>query len=203
MFDKATLHDAKDALNEQRVLPDGGNDLPGYLLTDNYEFESFHSRLHYEVPCSIAEDLDDEEVPVNGIDNTMLNYGRKGKLDFSQLLHAGIVNLDAYLSPDWNEFAGIDQYMKIRGKAVAPYLDEVTIHLQLDITEVIKGARQRGKEDGLHALYILGGWIYKARKADHIGDGVQKLVRAFFRLASNDPSAPEDASKEDHRGGAE
>jgi hypothetical protein len=201
MFDKDTLEEARHELCEP--MADGG--LPRYLTEDieSDEWEHYGSRVTYEIPGTMAWDVDDEDLPRRGGEGGTINSDEEVTLDFTEKLKASIINVEAWLHDHWLETIELSEEFQMGdGKWFLADLRKAKVAIDFDKTELVKAARQRAMEDSTHFLYVLGNWTYLAEKNDHVKDRTgHKLHRIFERAKQNSPNPPGDATCDEHGGG--
>lgn len=175
---------------------------PDYLMQDSFDWESFEAFLSVSITGRVIESLNDDEFTVNGAEGVTLERGVHSSLEWEKMLHANIVNIDAYLHDTYNERFP-REFNLSEGRTFVPNWGTVTLSFGIPREELKKAARQRGQEDGIHHCYVLGNWAYLARNADHVDRSSTKMfVTAFEESLGEDPTAPQDATYEEYGGGA-
>lgn len=158
------------------------------------DFDEFESRAVYTLEGWVSEDVDENEFTKA----TQASITTEATLEYDEMLRASIVNLDAWLNPNWkerftNEFKISDE------KTFIPDSNETSLTLDIRGKELIEGAKARAAEDNTEAAYVLGGWAYQAKKADHISSTI--VFEGAFERVSNQSDQPDDATMESYDGG--
>jgi len=122
----------------------------------------------------------------------------RANLVYDEVLRANIINLDGFLHGTWSERITNEIDLGNRKTFVIDFR-EVTANLDLRTDELVKAAESRAAEDNSKAAYVLGNWVYIARKADHIPSAL--AIETAFERVSQQPDQPDDATNEELGGG--
>jgi hypothetical protein len=202
MMSKETLEAAKAELRDNKVMADGG--MPEYLTDENPDWENFRSQAQVTVLGSVLEQPDGDILKGRSrAMNVEIRDSTMKEMTWTERLEANIINVEAWLHDHWLESIQIPEEMELDDdRTFLPDLREAEVRLNLDISEVIKAARQRAAEDSSHFLFVLGNWTYLAEKHDHVHQATgQKLRRAFERGKQNSINPPHNANCEEFGGG--
>jgi hypothetical protein len=187
----------------QEPMTDGGMEMPEYLTEEDPDWNSFTAHVAYSIPGTVVESIEDDDLPRSRGQFGDLRDAAKKEMKFSEPLNANIINLESWLRDDWLEMMGMSEEMDIGGKRTfLANLQEAEIHIELQTSEIVKAARQRGKEDARHFLYVIGSWTYLAEKHDHVSDMTASRLRGAFEESKKAAiSPPTDATCDEYRGG--
>lgn len=187
----------------QEPMTDGGMEMPEYLTTEKPEWGDFSAHVAYTIPGKVVESIDDSDLPRSRGQFGDLRDSSEKEMKFNEPLNANIINLESWLRDDWLEMMGMSEEIDIgNGRTFLADLRAAEIHIELNTSEIVMAARQRGKEDSRHFLYVIGSWTYLAEKHDHVSSMTARSLRlAFERAKKNAVSAPDDATCEEYRGG--
>jgi len=158
------------------------------------DFDNFDSRIMYEMEGWIQEGIDTDQFTRA----TEATVTTETNLKYDELLRANIINLDAFLHETWSERI-TNQIDLGDGKTFIGNFKETTLRLDLRSDEVVKAAEARAAEDNSKAAYVLGNWVYLAKKADHIPSAF--TIETAFERVSQRPDQPDDATTEEYGGG--
>lgn len=175
---------------------------PDYIMQDSFDWASFEAFVSISITGRVIESLDDEKFDIHGAKGVTLERGVQSSLEWEEMLHANIIQIDGFLHDTYNERFP-REFDLGDGRRFIPQWDHVTLSFGVPRDELKKAARERGKEDAIHHCYVLGNWAYLARNADHVDRSSTKMfVTAFEESLGEDPTAPEDATYEEYGGGS-
>lgn len=202
MISEENLEKARDVLNDEQIVTDGG--MPTYMTEDPDDWSDGISDVHVEVMGSILEKVEDGSVTGRrDAKELTIQDAAMRQMEWRESLGANIINLEAWLHDHWLETVAIKEEMELEdGRIFLPDFRTAEVRMSIDRGKLIQAARQRAKEDSTHFLYILGNWTYLAEKNDHVSSGTYDTLWNTFRLGREKCfNPPEDATTEEFGGG--
>lgn len=162
--------------------------------------EEGRAGIAYEAIGEIRnEQVEADDLPKFSDGNNVALHSEVSNLRWTESLGANLINVDGYLVDDWRSDG--DEITLDGGKSFIA--DKITMDFVLPKDELIGAAKIRAAEDSTHFAYVLGGWAYQAKQADHLTESSKRrFEKVFIQVTRGDEhDTPDDATSEEYHGG--